>query len=198
MPTSYTTLSLADIDAEFAAMARDAQGVFGGLDGTQLNWRPDATRWSVAQCVEHLLSVNRQMFEALDAALDASRPRTVWQRMPILPGVFGSLMIRSQSPQATRKFTAPPKARPASSALDVRIVERFVASQHDAAARTRSLGAHDLSRVVMVSPFASFITYSALDGLRLVVAHQRRHFQQARRVTQAPGFPAPQATGSGV
>jgi hypothetical protein len=197
MPTNYTTLSLADIDAGLAAMARDAQAVLGGLDETQLNWRPDATRWSVAQCLEHLLSANRQMFAAIDAALDPSRPRTVWQRMPILPGVFGSLMVKSQSPQATRKFTAPPKARPASSALDARIVERFAASQHEAAARTRALALHDLARVVMVSPFASFITYSVLDGLRLVVAHQRRHFEQARRVTMTPGFPASQATGGG-
>ena len=34
----------------------------------------------------------------------------------------------------------------------------------------------------MVSPFVAAITYSVLDGLRLVVAHDHRHFEQARRV----------------
>ena len=34
----------------------------------------------------------------------------------------------------------------------------------------------------MVSPFVSFITYSVLDGCRLIVTHERRHFEQARRV----------------
>jgi hypothetical protein len=43
--------------------------------------------------------------------------------------------------------------------------------------------------VVMVSPFVRVISYTVLDGWRLVVAHDWRHVEQARRVMQAPGFP---------
>ena len=153
--TEYTTLSLADVDAEFAAIARDTQSVFGPLDEQQLNWRPNATSWSVAQCLDHLLNANREMLQAIDAAMDGSRPRTVWQRLPILPGVFGRMLIASQKPSTKRKFTAPRKIEPASSAIDRRIVERFVAHQHEAAARVRSLNGRDVARI-MVSPFASF------------------------------------------
>ena len=42
----------------------------------------------------------------------------------------------------------------------------------------------------MTSPFVGFITYSVLDGARLMLAHDHRHIEQARRVTQAPGFPS--------
>jgi hypothetical protein len=41
----------------------------------------------------------------------------------------------------------------------------------------------------MTSPFMRVITYSVLDGWRLVVAHNHRHIQQAKRVVQAQGFP---------
>jgi hypothetical protein len=41
----------------------------------------------------------------------------------------------------------------------------------------------------MVSPFASVIAYSVLDACRIIVAHERRHFEQARSGTQTPGFP---------
>lgn len=170
-------------------MARDAQTVFGLLDGPQLNWRRDAASWSVAQCFDHLLNVNRKMFQAIDAAMNTSYPRTVWQRLPVLPGVFGRIMINSQRPEATRKFKAPGTAVPSASAIDKQIIERFVAHQDDNAARVRAFAARDAGGVVMVSPFASFITYSVLDGCRLIVTHQRRHFEQARRVTQEPGFP---------
>ena len=186
MTTDYTTLSLADVTAELSAIARDAQSVFGLLDEPQLNWRPDAARWSVAQCFDHLLNANREMFQAMNAAMDGSSPPTVWQRLPVLPRVFGRMLIRSQMPEATRKFTAPRRAEPASSAIDPRIIERFVAGQHEAAARVQTLD----GRVIMVSPFVSFITYSVLDGCRLIVTHERRHFEQARRVTQEPGFPS--------
>jgi hypothetical protein len=45
----------------------------------------------------------------------------------------------------------------------------------------------------MASPFLRVITYSVLDALRLIAAHDRRHMEQARRVTQMPEFPAAQA-----
>jgi len=188
MTTDYTTLSLADVEAEFAAIARDTQSLFSRLDERQLNWQPAAKSWSVAQCFDHLLNANREMFQAVDAATDVARRPTVWQRLPVLPSFFGRMLIRSQMPEATRKFTAPRKAHPASSAIDPRIVERFVAHQHEAASRVRSLGGRDVARIIMVSPFVSFITYSVLDGCRLMVTHERRHFEQARRVTQEPGF----------
>jgi hypothetical protein len=48
----YVTLPLAGVRAEFDRTARDADAVFGRLDARQLNWRPDATRWSVARCFD--------------------------------------------------------------------------------------------------------------------------------------------------
>lgn len=185
----YTSLSLAEVEAELAATARDAEALFGNLDERQLNWQRDATSWSVAQCFDHLLKINREMFQAIDAAVGGSRPPTVWQRLPVLPRIFGSMLIKSQMPEAKRKFTAPPKAVPAASRIDPRIIERFVAHQDEAAARVRSLDGRDLARIIMVSPFAWFITYSVLDGCRLIATHERRHFEQARRVTLEPGFP---------
>jgi hypothetical protein len=183
-----TSLSLAEVEAEFGAMARDTQTVFAGLSEQQLNWRRDATSWSVAQCFDHLLNTNREMFQAIEAAVDGSHPPTVWQRLPVLPRLFGSLMINAVKPEAKRKLKAPGKAVPSASAIDGRIIERFVAYQAEAAARVRALDKREPARVIMVSPFASFITYSVLDGCRIIAAHQRRHFEQARRVTQEPGF----------
>ena len=186
---NYTSWSAEEVEREFPAIAHDAQSVFGALDQRQLNWRRDASSWSVAQCFDHLLNVNREMFRAIDTAMDPSQPRTVWQRLPVMPGLFGPMMIKSQMPQATRKFKAPATGVPSSSEIDARIIERFVAHQHAAAAHVRAFAARDVAGVVMVSPFASFVTYSVLDGCRLIVAHQRRHFEQARRVTQESAFP---------
>jgi hypothetical protein len=92
MTTDYTALSLADVAAEFAAIARDAQSVFRVLDEHQLNWRPDANSWSVAQCFDHLLNANREMFQAIIAATNGSTPPTVWQRLP----VHGRALLRAE------------------------------------------------------------------------------------------------------
>lgn len=195
MITDYRNLSLADVEAELHAVAHDTQSLFGHLDARRLNWRPNPASWSVAQCFDHLLSANREMFQAIDAATDRAHPPTIWQRLPVLPGVFGWLLIGSQMPEAKRKFAAPSKARPASSAIDRRIIERFVEHQREAAVRVRALEGRGVARAIMVSPFAAFITYSVLDGCRLIVTHERRHFEQARRVTLDFGFPSSGTVG---
>ena len=116
-PGDYTRLSGHDIATELRDVAGDVQSMFGPLDGHALNWRPDATRWSVAQCLEHLVTANRLMFRAAQDAMSGAVPRTIWQRLPMLPGVWGAMLIRSQAPSATRKFTAPAVATPTSSVM---------------------------------------------------------------------------------
>ena len=99
------------------------------------------------------------------------------------------MLIKSQAPETKRKFRASRKAEPPWSTIDPRIIERFVVSQHEAAVRVASIDRRDVAGTIMVSPFVSFIAYNVLDGCRQIGTHQRRHFEQARCVTQAPGFP---------
>ena len=188
-PMDYTTISLVDVRAELDAIAADASAAFGRLDARQINWKADASSWSVAQCLEHLLTANRQMVEMADQALDATRGRTLWQRLPIWPGLLGRMLVRTQSPNATRRFKAPGKAQPAASALDTAIVGRFVDQQRELIAKLDASATRDLAGAVMASPFLGIVTYSVLDGWRLIAAHERRHVQQAKRVMAMPGFP---------
>ena len=185
----YTTLSLAEVKTGLAEIARDVESTFGALNARQLNWRPDAARWSVAQCLEHLLTTNRLMIGQAADALNPAHPRSVWQRLPVLPGLLGRLIVRSQAPEATRKYTAPASARPATSDIAADVVQRFVAQHGDAVARVAALDESRAARTVTTSPFARIVTYSVLDGWRLMLAHDRRHVEQARRVAQSPEFP---------
>jgi DinB superfamily len=185
----YTTLSLADVGNGLADIARETQATFGGFDGRQLNWRPDGARWSVGQCFEHLLKANGLMFQAMENALNASAPRTLLQRLPVLPAVLGRMLIRSQAPSSTRRFTAAPIAQPATSDIAADIIHRFVAQHHAAVTRLQTLDDQRAACAIMPSPIVSVIVYSVLDGWRLVVAHDQRHIEQARRVTLLPGFP---------
>ncbi len=185
----YTSLSLAEVKAGLDAVAQEAQAAFGGFDARQLNWRPDAAQWSVAQCFEHLLLANRLMLRAAEDALNGARPRTLWERLPILPRVLGRMLIRSQTPGAARKFTAPSKARPTASDIAADIIQRFVEQHRDAVTWLEALDERRAARVIMTSPFIKVITYSVLDGCRLVFAHDRRHLEQARNVSLSPGFP---------
>lgn len=125
---------------------------------------------------------------AIRRALDRGVTPTVWQRLPLWPRLFGWMLITSQAPGGKQKYTAPASAQPASSEIAPDTIDRFIARQHAGIAGLRTLNAADAQRI-MVSPFVAQITYSVLDGYRLIAAHQRRHFEQATRVTAHPKFP---------
>lgn len=72
---------------------------------------------------------NRLMQRAGEDALTHARPRTVWERLPVWPRIFGRMLIRSQAPTATRKFVTSSVAQPASSDIAPDVVQRFV-DQH--------------------------------------------------------------------
>jgi hypothetical protein len=186
--TPFTTLTPAGLADEFSAIAREVSSRFGGYDIPQLNWQPQADRWSIAQCFDHLVRSDDEMFQAMDRAFDRTTRPTVWQRLPLWPRLFGWMLITSQAPGGTQKFTAPAIARPASSDITPQVIEQFIARQHRGIDAVRALGVADAQRI-MASPFKARITYSVLDGYRLIAAHQRRHFEQARRVAAHPDFP---------
>jgi hypothetical protein len=104
--------------------------------------------------------------------------------------MLGRALIRSQSPSSTRKYTAAPRVQPTASQIPADILQRFVAQHHDLAAWVQRLDEREAARTIMVSPLIGVVTYSVLDGCRLIVAHDWRHVEQAVRVTQSPGFPA--------
>jgi hypothetical protein len=122
--------------------------------------------------------------QAAERAFDGSSPRTIWQRIPVMPSVLGPMIVRSQAPTTTRRFVAPSQARPSISDIPRDIVDRFVTQHRAAVNRLGTLDEQQAARTVMVSPFVRFITYSVLDGWRLMFAHDLRHVQQARRVLE--------------
>jgi hypothetical protein len=180
---------LGGVIRELGAVAEEARRSFGRLSAAQLNWRPSADQWSVGQCFEHLLKTNRGFYPALEEAARGGRKAGLWERVSPLSGLFGRLLVRTMA--SPRKFKAPRGLKPSSSEVDAGVVEQFAGQQGELAELMRAAAAGtDLRRAVVTSPVAGFVTYSMLDACRIVAAHNRRHVAQARRVTEAEGFPA--------
>jgi hypothetical protein len=185
----FQNLSLSQVLNEAEAIASDAQTLFGHLNVQQLNWKPDANSWSVAQCLEHLITINREYDPQFDRILSGEKKVTLWQSMPVLPGLFGRLMVRLLSPSSHQKFKAPAIARPSTSAIDPQIINRFIEQQREMMEKLKAMDSFDPAMIIITSPFAKVITYSVLDAGRMIVAHERRHFAQAQRVMDTGGFP---------
>jgi hypothetical protein len=181
--------SLVSLVSQANAIADDARSVFGSLTEEQLNWKPGAERWSVAQCFAHLITSNSGYLPIIESVVKGRKQSSIWQKLPVLPGVWGKLLIKSLDPSTTRKMKAPKKFEPAQSDISATIIEDFVAQQTKVIEGMKATANLDPERTIITSPALSIVTYSLMDAYRIIVVHERRHFQQARRVTEESGFP---------
>ena len=174
---------------ELGAIAAEAREVFGGLSARQLNWKPSAEQWSVGQCFDHLIKTNRCFFPDMERIAAGEHRPSLWGRVSPLSGFFGRMILRALDPEKGRRTKAPHVFEPASSDVGPDIIRQFAAYQEELASRMRATAGRDLTRVIVTSPVSPVATYSLLDAYRIVVAHERKHFEQARRVTRTEGFP---------
>ena len=174
---------------EAHAIAKDAQKNFGHLSKDQLNWKPNADQWSVAQCFEHLIVINSSYFPRMEKIANGEYKPSLQERLPLLPRFFGSMIHKAVKPQAKRKFKADARFQPANSAIGGDIIAKFKAHQEDVIDYMKKTKRLNLKKVVITSPVASFATYSLLDAYKILVSHERRHMAQASRVMDTNGFP---------
>ncbi len=179
----------AGVVKEIETIAVDTERVFGELSPAQINWKPSAERWSVGQCFEHLVAANLGYFPIFDSVISGQRKSTLLEKLPVLPGMWGSLLIKFLDPASTRKIKAPKRFEPAQSDIKGSIIRDFVAQQATIAEKMRATANMDPERIVITSPASSAVTYSLMDAYRIIAVHERRHFQQAQRVTAESGFP---------
>ena len=184
----YKTADLSSLIAAASQVAADTKSTFGNLSPSQLNWKPSPERWSVGQCFDHLINSNKGYLPIIDDVLKG-RKQSVWESMPLLPGLAGKLLIKSLDPASTRKIKAPKRFEPAQSNIDASVINDFVDQQTLIAEKMKATEHLNLERIVITSPALSAITYSLMDTYRIIVVHEHRHFQQAKRVTEESAYP---------
>jgi hypothetical protein len=180
---------------ELAAIRREAEELAAGLTGAQFAWRPEPGKWSAGQIVNHLVVSGRSYTDALRPALADARARGLADRGDFKPSLAGRFMVWSMEPPPRIRLPAPRIYRPADAdggpALDR---ERELAdwrALHDAVEeRIRGAAGLDLRRIRIVSPVTPIVRLNAGDALALVLAHERRHLWQMRRLREHAGFPA--------
>ena len=183
------TAEVENLAQEVRTIGDSAKHQFGKLSRDQLNWKPAPDRWSVAQCFDHLLTSNKGYFPVIDNVL-AGYKRTLYQSMPVLPGLMGKLLVKSMDPASTRKVKAPKRFQPAQSDISGSVINDFVDQQKQLVDKMKATEHLDLEKIVITSPVTAVVTYSLMDAYRLILVHEQRHFQQAKRVTEERGFPS--------
>ena len=166
------------------AITQDASELVDGLTMEQLNWRPDPSRWSIAECLEHLNMTARIYFPVLIQTINEARANGIVSHGPFRYSWLGNWFVRSAEPPPRLKFKTPRRFVPPPDLPMTEVWPGFLRFQERLVELISRANGVDLVRVKIQLPSTSFIKLSLGQGLGLITAHERRHLWQARQVVE--------------
>ena len=163
---------------------------FSNLSFQQINWKPLPDRWSIGQCLDHLIIADCSYFPALKKITSGNYQMTAWQIWSPFSGLFGKILAdQLQEKVKGRLIKAPKVFTPSFSRLDAGILNRFQKHLDTLLEYIAALKNDDIDKIRITSPAAKFITYNLRHTVKILVPHLHRHINQAVRVKQEESFP---------
>ena len=174
---------------QFEQISADSDALVAPLSDEQFAWQPAPESWSVAQCIDHLNVTARQYLPMLDEGVADAIRRGLYSAGPYSYNWVGRLMVYLVEPTTRLRGKAPKAFQPAPGRPRHDVMAAFRAYQVQYVDRLRQANGLNLARARVASPVARWVRMPLGSGFAMMIAHERRHLAQARRVLSAEGFP---------
>ena len=167
---------------EFDRVTTEAKSFFGNLSSAQLNWKPSPDKWSIAQCLDHLIVSNSTYYPQLNEVTSGAHKNSFYQNLKFVSQFFGNYLIKETGPVVAKPMKSPPAFIPSQSEIAASIVSDFEKHQSEFSQLVQQLSKTDLNNTVISSPALGIITYNLTDLLTILVGHEQRHLNQAKNI----------------
>src|SRR4030095_6843582 len=168
---------------------RRVQETFGNLSEEQLNWKPGPEKWSIGECLGHLIATNKLYFAQFEKISGGTHKNSLWQNVSPFSGFFGNFILKAVSPDTEKKMKTAKIFSPVKSSVPLIIINEFANVNNDCINYFRKFENVDLEKTKVYSPVARLITYRLCAVLNILAQHEIRHINQAQRVMETEGFP---------
>lgn len=166
-----------------------AKTYFSYLTVEQVNWKPTIEKWSIAECLQHLLIADQYYFKDLSEIGNGIYQMTAWEKYSPLTGLWGKLLKEQMKEKVKRKMVTHKLLTPATSSYSLSLLAQYNDNLSTFLELVGYCKNADLDRTVINSPTIKWITYSLRDALEFLFEHEHRHLNQAINVMNTNGFP---------
>jgi hypothetical protein len=175
--------SFEQLKADFKALSVQVESEFAGLSIEQLNYKTDATSWSILECLEHLncyaAYYNTALAKGIEKEKGSKKPYTyklTW---------FGKMSIDLISPSNTKKQKTIKRMNPMNSTLLEQTISDFLAYQEELLQLLDAASLINANKKRVPVEFFKLIRLNIFETLIFMAEHEKRHIQQAMRVKEA-------------
>ena len=170
---------------EFDRIAVEGAALAAPLSDAQFAWQPAPDAWSVGQCLDHLNATARVYLPEMDEGIADAIRRGLYNPGPYVYNWIGRLSVYVSEPTVRFRAKAPRPFLPAPSRPKADVMAAFRAYQVQYVDHLRQGNGLDLARARVRSPIVRWVRMPLGSSFAMMVAHERRHLAQARRVAMA-------------
>jgi hypothetical protein len=167
---------------EFDKITFEAEMLFSKLSSEQLNWKPNAQTWSIAQNLEHLIVVNETYYPILRALKNGAYKKPFLANFSFIVSFFEKTVFNAVKPDRKNKMKTFPIWEPGQNSVRNDIVYQF--KKHQTELQTQINEANELlnNRIVISSPASRIVVYRLEIAFDIIVTHEKRHLEQAKEI----------------
>ncbi|WP_333864404.1 DinB family protein [Sphingobacterium sp.] len=153
-----------------------------GLSEAQLQFKPAPDKWSISQCLEHIIRSERMIFDMAKKGLDQDAQPERRKEIKLTDD-----NLKSALTDRSHKYQAPKELQPEGIYKDVKTaLTDFTAARQPVLDYIKKADAEDLRNHVSDSPTGPIDGYQAL---MFIAAHSARHTKQIAEIKADPNFP---------
>jgi hypothetical protein len=177
-----SSLQLSSLVERINGVSLAAEKLVAGRSVEDMQWRPEAGSWSVAECLDHIAQTAFAFLPAIQEAI-ASAPALKANRA-LRTGILARLFIRNLEPPYRIRLKVLPQIMPRCKNFDS-AWSGFQESQSQLLKAVHSANGLAIDRVKVESPVYARLSYNIYGALCILMAHERRHLWQIERTLRA-------------
>lgn len=160
------------------------------LSTDQVNWKTHPNQWSIAECIDHIITTNESYFPVFDQLTEGTYKPSIWTKLPHpWHHYLGSRIKKMSSPAVKSRSISPQVFQPSLGNHGIEILRRFTRHQISLKSKITNLPSTPHEEIIISSPAASYITYTLQDAVNILADHELRHVNQCEAILASVGFP---------
>jgi hypothetical protein len=160
----------------------DFKQSFGTLTITELNWKPNPTTWSIGQNLDHLIVINGTYHPVIKEVREGTYRLPFLAKFDFMVSFLGRTVLKAVQPDRKKRVKTFPIWEPTKSDIKEDIWERFEKNQNELKMLIQSCSDLLDKGTIISSPANRNIVYRLETAFDIIVAHEKRHFEQSMDV----------------
>lgn len=151
------------------------------LPSEALFWKPNSTSWSIAENMQHLILINQSYYPGIQALLRGNQQLPFTSRIEFLVDYMGKSLLQAVQPDRKKKTKTFSIWKPQIVENKPDLLSCFQRHQEQFKHLIKNCQTQVQKGAIISSPANKYIVYRLETAFEILVAHEQRHLEQARK-----------------